>query len=57
MGVEDVKRAVERARLLARAVPRALPVVAGEWITPAAEELVPVLKVVAITDGKVKWPE
>src|SRR5215813_12697335 len=53
VGLHDVQRAVERAALLARLGTPALPVVAGFWVTPEAEEPARALRVWQVTDGRV----
>jgi uncharacterized protein YoxC len=57
VGLHDVQRAVERAALLARLGTPALPVVAGFWVTPEAQEPARALRVWQVTDGRVMPPE
>jgi len=57
VGLSDVQRAAERATLLARLGTPALPVVAGFWITPEAQEPARALHVWQVTDGRVIPPE
>jgi outer membrane murein-binding lipoprotein Lpp len=57
VGLHDVQRAVERAALLARLGTPSLPVVAGFWVTPEAQEPARVLRVWQVTDGRVTPPE
>jgi hypothetical protein len=57
VGLHDVQRAVERAALLARLGTPALPVVAGFWVTPEAQEPARALRVWQVTDGRVTPPE
>jgi uncharacterized protein YoxC len=57
VGLHDVQRAVERATLLARLGTPALPVVAGFWVTPEAQEPVRALRVWQVTDGRVTPPD
>jgi hypothetical protein len=57
VGLHDVQRAVERAALLARLGTSALPVVAGFWVTPDAQEPARALRVWQVTDGRVTPPE
>jgi uncharacterized protein YoxC len=56
VGLSDVQRASERAALLARTGLRALPVVAGFWVTPEAQEPARALQVWQVTDGRVAPP-
>ena len=39
VGVDDVYRAARRAALLAKSGVLAIPAVAGEWVTPDAQQL------------------
>jgi hypothetical protein len=55
-GLDDVRRAVERAGLLARTGVAAVPAVAGEWITPDGVDAARGLRVWQITDGQVIAP-
>ena len=57
VGLHDVQRAVERAALLARLGTPALPVVAGFWVTPEAQEPARAFRVWQVTDGRVTPPE
>src|SRR5262245_43294568 len=57
VGLHDVQRAVERAALLARLGTPSLPVVAGFWVTPEAQEPARALRVWQVTDGRVTPPE
>jgi hypothetical protein len=57
VGLHDVQRAVERAALLARLGTPSLPVVAGCWVTPEAQEPARALRVWQVTDGRVTPPE
>ncbi len=57
VGTEDVRRASERAALLSKAGTRAIPVVAGDWVTTAAEAMALSWKVWQVTDGHVVAPE
>jgi hypothetical protein len=45
VGVDDVYRAAKRAALLAKTGVLAIPAVAGEWVTPDAQQLAPGLGV------------
>lgn len=45
VGVDDVYRAAKRAALLAKTGVPAIPAVAGEWVTPDAQQLAPGLGV------------
>jgi polyhydroxyalkanoate synthesis regulator phasin len=56
VGLSDVQRASERAALLARTGLRTLPVVAGFWVTPEAQEPARALQVWQVTDGRVTPP-
>ncbi len=56
VGLSDVRRAHERAALLARIVPSVIPVVAGSWITPEAEEPARAFQLWQVTNGKVTPP-
>jgi len=57
VGLGDVQRALRRAALLARTGVTALPVVAGEWVTPEAADAAHAQGVWQITDGRVVAPE
>jgi predicted nuclease with TOPRIM domain len=56
VGFSDVQRASERAALLARIGTPVLPVVAGFWVTPEAQEPARALQVWQVTDGRVTPP-
>ena len=56
VGHSDVRRAAERASLLARVGTPALPVVAGFWVTPEAQEPARTLHVWQVTNGRVTPP-
>lgn len=56
VGVEDVQRAADRARLLAKAGVQAIPAVAGEWVIPEAQHLAPGLGVWQFTPARVVPP-
>jgi hypothetical protein len=56
VGLNDVRRAVERASLLARTGVATLPVVAGEWVVPEAADAARSLHVWLVTDGRVIAP-
>ena len=51
IGRHDVERAAQRARLLAKLGQPAVPVVAGEWIAPEAEEQARLAGVWQVLDG------
>lgn len=51
IGLEDVARAARRAQVLSKVQP-ALAVVAGEWLTPEAEEAVKSARIISILDGR-----
>ena len=57
VGLSDVQRAARRATLLARTGMPALPVVAGFWLTPEAQEPARAFKVWQVTNGHVIAPE
>lgn len=57
IGLSDVQRAAERARLLARLGTPALPVVAGTWVTPEAQEAAEALQVWQVTNGHAAAPD
>jgi hypothetical protein len=57
IGLDDVSRAVERARALTKIGQTALPVVAGHWINHEAEAAARDLGVVQILDGRARRPE
>jgi len=56
VGLSDVQRAAERAALLARTGTPALPVVAGFWVSPEAQEPARALQVWQVTNGRVTPP-
>jgi len=56
VGIEDVQRAAERAALLAKTGRRTLAAVAGEWVTPDAQQLTPGLGVWQFTPSRVVPP-
>ena len=55
--ISDVQRASQRAALLSRTGTPTLPVVAGYWVTPEAQEPARALRVWQVTDGSVIPPE
>ncbi len=57
VGTHDVERAVKRAALLAKAGVVAVPVVAGEWVTPEGGAMARSWKVWQVTDGRTIAPE
>jgi hypothetical protein len=57
VGPKDVERAAERAALLAKLGPPALPVVAGRKITPDGKRLARTQHVWQLTDGRAVPPE
>jgi hypothetical protein len=57
IGPHDVERAVQQAALLSKVGIPALPVVAGQTITPEATRLTQELGVWQVTDGKAAPPE
>ena len=57
VGISDVERASRRAALLARTGTPALPVVAGYWVTPEAQEPARALGVWQVTDETVIPPD
>jgi hypothetical protein len=57
VGLSDVERATRRAALLARTGVTAIPVVAGERVTPEAESLARRSQTWQVTDGRVFPPE
>jgi hypothetical protein len=57
VGLSDVQRAAARASLLARTGTPALPVVAGVWVTPEAQEPARAFHVWQVIDGRVTPPE
>jgi len=56
VGPDDVQRAATRATLLAKAGVRAIPAVAGKWVTPDAQQLAPDLGVWQFTPSRVVPP-
>ncbi len=52
VGVDDVNRAAKRATLLAKTGVLAIPAVAGEWVTPDAQQLAPGLGVWQFTPSQ-----
>ena len=57
IGISDVQRASDRAVLLARTGTPTIPVVAGSWVSPEAQEPARALRVWQVTDGRVSPPE
>ena len=57
IGLSDVQRASTRATLLAKLGTPTIPVVAGFWMTPEAQEPARALKVWQVTNGHVTSPE
>jgi hypothetical protein len=57
VGLSDVQRAAARASLLARTGTPALPVMAGVWVTPEAQEPSRAFHVWQVTDGRITSPE
>jgi hypothetical protein len=57
VGISDVQRASQRATLLSRTGTPTLPVVAGYWVIPEAQEPARALRVWQVTDGSVIPPE
>ena len=57
VGISDVQRASQRAALLSRTGTPTLPVVAGYWVTPEAQEPARALRVWQVTDGSVIPPD
>jgi DNA-binding transcriptional MerR regulator len=56
IGLSDVQRATERAALLARTGTPTIPVVAGFWMTPEAQEPARAYKVWQVTNGRLTPP-
>ena len=56
VGVDDVQRAAARASLLAKTGEHVIPAVAGEWVTPDAQQLAPGLGVWQFTPSRVVAP-
>ena len=57
VGISDVQRASQRAALLSRTGTPTIPVVAGYWVTPEAQEPARALRVWQVTDGSVIAPD
>ncbi len=56
VGTDDVQRAAKRAALLAKIGISTIPAVAGEWITPEAQQLAPGLGVWQFSPSRVVSP-
>ncbi len=56
VGVDDVQRAATSASLLAKTGKQVIPAVAGEWVTPDAQQLAPRLGVWQFTPARVVVP-
>jgi hypothetical protein len=56
VGVHDVERAIERARILSKTGVEALPVVAGEWVTPDAQQYLSAAHVWQVRAGRATPP-
>lgn len=56
VGTEDVQRAARRAQLLAKTGVTTLAAVAGEWVTPDAQQLAPGLGVWQFTPSRIVPP-
>jgi hypothetical protein len=56
VGMSDVERARERAKLLERTGARAIPVVAGKWISSDAQQQAKAFQVWQVRDGMVTPP-
>jgi DNA-binding transcriptional MerR regulator len=56
IGLSDVQRAATRATLLARTGMPAIPIVAGFWMTPEAQEPARAFQVWQVTNGRVTPP-
>jgi len=56
VGPDDVQRAATRATLLAKTGVRVIPAVAGEWVTPDAQQLAPGLGVWQFMPSRVVPP-
>lgn len=56
VGISAVQRASERAATLARIGKTTLPVVAGSWVTPEAQEPACAMGVWQVTNGRVTAP-
>ena len=57
VGISDVQRAAERAATLVRIGETAIPVVAGFWVTPDAQEPARAMGVWQVANGRVTSPE
>ena len=57
VGISDVQRASERAATLGRIGKTTLPVVAGSWVTPDAQEPAHAMGVWQVANGRVTAPE
>ena len=57
VGIQDVRRAVERAALLARIGASTVPVVAGSWVTHDAQAAARDMRVWQVEDGRVVPPD
>jgi hypothetical protein len=57
VGVHDVERAANRATLLSQIGTPALPVVAGKWITPDAQQLAELEKAWQLANGRTVIPK
>lgn len=57
IGPDDVQRATRRAELLGRTGITALPVVAGQWMTPEGMHAARAFRVWQITDGHIAAPD
>jgi hypothetical protein len=56
VGIDDVQRAATRASLFAKTGKHVIPAVAGEWVTPDAQQLAPGLGVWQFTPSRVVAP-
>ncbi|HEX3246771.1 MAG TPA: hypothetical protein VHX16_15295 [Chloroflexota bacterium] len=56
VGVQDVDRAIDRARLLSKTGVDALPVVAGEWVTTDAQSYLSEARVWQVRGGRATPP-
>ncbi|MBI3328567.1 MAG: hypothetical protein HYZ81_17930 [Nitrospinae bacterium] len=57
VGLHDVERAARRAQLLSQTGVKAIPVVAGEWVTPDGLAAARLSHVWQVTDGRPVPPE
>ena len=57
VGVHDVERAAKRARLLSQIGTPAVSVVAGQWITPDAQQLADLEKTWQLANGRTVIPQ